>query len=385
MNTEHTWTEDDPYIVEHSEGSSKYPQPFRPNSHYNYYFNSSLDDPEEHMVPPSDTEEIPPRATASLSMMNSMEYIVTDIAQLYDFCIVLPSENGTVTQRGEGYIENLRLLGFEMFAYQSLEHNGDVIILLRTPLPKLRAIADKINFEMLLDSKQIENQLRNGDPERGIRSVEIPSYPDVSRYHPYEYIYGKYSRQVDEEIYWKEKDSHAHPFREIVRLKLSAILLESHPRIDLQNMKITENLKIQRYLKNGWMKGCFPFHHEGKRKELQRKISSYPFQSFPFDEFKEYFGEQMGIYFTFVHHYVLFLLRPAVIGIPLQIAVWVIDDYNAPFLPFFAVFIALWSVGILEVRSMYSISIVCIIILFSNAFIRCGRERKNDLRCIGEC
>lgn len=37
-----------------------------------------------------------------------------------------------------------------------------------------------------------------------------------------------------------------------------------------------------------------------------------------------------------------------IIGLPFQIAVFAINDYSAPFLPFYSFFISLWAVCMLE-------------------------------------
>lgn len=45
----------------------------------------------------------------------------------------------------------------------------------------------------------------------------------------------------------------------------------------------------------------------------------------------------------------MFLLIPAVIAIPFQAYVFFADDYSAPFIPFYAMMLALWSIIMLEV------------------------------------
>ena len=52
--------------------------------------------------------------------------------------------------------------------------------------------------------------------------------------------------------------------------------------------------------------------------------------------------------FYSVRCYQVWLIAPAIVGIPLQIAVFALNDYSAPFLPFFSYFIALWAIFMLE-------------------------------------
>lgn len=194
---------------------------------------------------------------------------------------------------------------------------------------------------MLLDPKEVEQQLETGDAEKSISPVTIAHRPEVTHYLPYQYIYGKYSRKVGERLYWTE-DGYDHPFREITRLKLEALLLEARPHHK------KENLKIRRYLRSGWMTAVFPLHNRAHTEILMMKWKQFPMQKLPLDDLKEYFGEKVALYFVFMEHFTSFLLIPAVIGIPLQIAVFATNDYSAPFLPFFSFFMALWAICMLE-------------------------------------
>lgn len=264
-----------------------------------------------------------------------------DKAADYDFCIVLPTEKGELSKRSLGYVQKLRELQFEMFIYktQVTDKNPveDVYILFRTPIERLQAFADNTDFPLLMDSHEIESRLKALD-------VEIAHRPDIVKYRPYEKIYGKYSNKPElYDLYWCEPGM-KHPFHEIVRLKLGALILES------RQIGGGQNLKIRRYLKSGWMKGCFPLHNRASSELIERKWVRYPFQNLPLTDMKNYFGEKIGLYFGFVEHYTFCLAIPAFVGAPCQMAIYITGDYSAPFLPFFSFFLALWSVCMLEVR-----------------------------------
>jgi len=274
---------------------------------------------------------------------------IADFAGQWDFCVVMPLENGEWTNRGLGYIDNLTKLGYELFAYKGKRDQTEGYILLRTPIEKLRAFADNIDMSLLLDSEEVAKQLAAGDPENNIGPAEIAHVPEVTKYFPYEYIYGKYSKSIDEKLYWRENGAET-PFRELIRLKLCALILESRPPRREPDGRIVpgENLKIRRYLRNGWMKGVFPLHDRVKTELIDFKMKFYPKQSLPLDDMKEYFGEKIGLYFGFTEHYTRWLLAPAIIGFPLQIAVFALNDYDLAVLPFYSIFIALWAVFMLE-------------------------------------
>jgi hypothetical protein len=229
---------------------------------------------------------------------------VRDLASEYQYCLVFPAENGDFTKRGVGYLETLRKLGFELFIYKNINPQKEIFVLLRIPLEKLRAFADARDYIMLLDANEVEDQLSAGDPEHNIEPVHISHMPDVTRYRPYEKIFGKYSRLIDEKLYYREPNM-AHPFREVVALKLAALLIETRPGQ-------SENLKIRRYLRSKWLLACFPLHNRSKTEDLEKKWSLYPSQKLPLHDLKEYFGEKIGLYFAFMEHYTTFLLIPAV-------------------------------------------------------------------------
>lgn len=270
---------------------------------------------------------------------------VKDLADDYEFCIVLPLDKGKLSTRSEGYIKKMRSLGFDLFIYTNIHETDELYILLRTPLDKLKAFADNTNFPLLLNSDEIEQRLK-------VDGIEIAHRPDIVCYQPTEKIYGKFSNKEEHfELYWREPGV-PHPFREIVRLKLTALILES------RTVGGGQSLKIRRYLTSGWWKGCFPLHNRSTTDVVEKKWLRYPFQKLPLADMKNYFGEKITLNFAFMEHYTFFLSIPAFVGLPFQIAVFVTGNYSADFLPYFSFFISLWSVTMLEVKKFGSISII---------------------------
>lgn len=232
-------------------------------------------------------------------------YWVRDLASDYDYCLVFPAENGEFTSIGKGYIQTLRKLGFELFIYKNINALQEIYVLVRAPLEKLRAFADNLDYLMLLDAKEIEDCLLKGNEEEGIGPVEISHMTEVTRYRPYEKIYGRYSRNVSESLYYHEYGSN-HPFRDLVRLKLTAMIMESRPADGSQN------LKLRRYIRNKTLLSCFPLHNRTKTRNIEVKWELYPRQRLPIHDLKEYFGEKLGLYFAFLEHYSTCLWIPAV-------------------------------------------------------------------------
>jgi hypothetical protein len=174
--------------------------------------------------------------------------------------------------------------------------------------------------------------------------VTIPHNPEITSLKPFEYIYGRYSQNISESLYRKETSTDLHPFREILRLKLSALLLESKPADGGQK------LKIRRYLSRRDILACFPLHTPLNLAQL--KSSWLPWKVYPWaiplEDIKEYYSEKIAMYFYFVGHLAQWLIAPAVIGIPFQIAVFALNDYSAPFIPAFSFFVSVWAIVTLE-------------------------------------
>ena len=243
----------------------------------------------------------------------------TDFASQYDFCLVFPDENGGFSSKGQEFIHYLKKLDFEMFAFSGNKSDKEIYVLVRAPLIKLRAFADKTDFPMKLDPYVIKEMLERGDPEANIAPVFIENMPNITPLSPFELIYSKYSRNASESLYWREPGS-KHPFRESVRLKLSALLLES------RDADGSPDLNLHKYLRKQWLLGYFPLHNDTQKRQLAAEWAHYPRRQLPLFGIKEYFGEKIALYFAFVQHFTEALIAPSIVGLPIQIAVWVIDD-----------------------------------------------------------
>ncbi len=115
----------------------------------------------------------------------------------------------------------------ELFPFLSLTRK-EIFVLIRVPNDILRAFADRTNFYMKLDPKEIEIAGKQGDPERGIAPFEIPHDENVTVYPPYEYIYSRFTRTVPEKLFAR-REGEKDPFEGINKIKLTGMLIESRP------------------------------------------------------------------------------------------------------------------------------------------------------------
>jgi hypothetical protein len=244
-----------------------------------------------------------------------------DFACNYDFCIVFPVENGGFTEVGNAYIVHLKRLNFEMCAYYGVNPKKNIFVLLRAPLNKLRLFADHIGYHMLLDHDEIKQRLSRGNFAKGIAPLKIEHRPVISHLKPYEQIYGKYSKNVPEELYWRDPDNDScHPFSAGIRLKLSLAMLEfRYPEND-------SHVNLGKLLRHSALLDCYPLHDRNITRDLAVQWANYPREKLPLNACKDYFGEKIAMYFAFMQYCTQSLSIPATIGVPLQIIVWVTNN-----------------------------------------------------------
>lgn len=257
----------------------------------------------------------------SQSKYSLIDDAMGDLASEFEFCMVFPAVKSNFTERGKAVVIFLMKLGLELFIYRA--RDGDEIFVLgRMPLEVVREFAETYEYYLMLDPAQAQAQLERGDQERSIAPVSIEHRPDICHLLPYEYIYVPYHSRR-EELYAKQADPNAfgsvggsgrdHPFRELHRLKLTAMLLQSS----------TDNttLALRRLIQEKHIIDCFPLHNHSTVSLLHSQWSMFPIQKLPILGIKEYFGEKIGLYFAFAEHLSGSLFAPVVLGIPLQVGV----------------------------------------------------------------
>ena len=63
----------------------------------------------------------------------------------------------------------------------------------------------------------------------------------------------------------------------------------------------------------------------------------------PLDRIKDYFGAKIALYFAFLEYFNLCLIPTALVGLVIQIIVQATGKVNHPVLPFYTVFILIWT------------------------------------------
>lgn len=136
-----------------------------------------------------------------------------DKASEYDYCMVFPvdKQTGGLTKDGRRFLRKMQSYGLDIFCFFGSRKNY-VFAMIRLSLQKLRALADQLEFKMLLDEEKLKERAAIGYPDLGIAPIDILHDPEETPLRPYQNIYAKYRDEVDEELYWRPKDL-THPFR----------------------------------------------------------------------------------------------------------------------------------------------------------------------------
>ena len=93
------------------------------------------------------------------------------------------------------------------------------------------------------------------------------------------------------------------------------------------------NIDINKNIAQGKILQCFPLHDQATVDELMDTWAKAPLKVQPIDRVREYFGEKIALYFSFIGFYTTRLWIPAFIGIGvyiLQSVLRVVDTYITP-------------------------------------------------------
>ena len=111
------------------------------------------------------------------------------------------------------------------------------------------------------------------------------------------------------------------------------------------------NLDIHKLVEQGCMLGFSPIHDYVELKAIEEgwlRFIQPPWRQ-RVDSVRDYFGEKVAMYFLFLGHYSTWLIGPGVMGFFAWLDVSAEDDNpSAPVLPYFAVFMSVWSTLMLE-------------------------------------
>jgi len=216
------------------------------------------------------------------------------------------------------FVKILREAGCETYQYYSA-NKDKIICKIRVPLLVLRRYADLLNMPLLLNEAVLKQKAQAGF--RGIRNgkvVKIAPFDiydafeeGVTTLRPYQYIYGNCDANVDPTLYQCAAD-YDHEFGPLQRLSIIKSLVRSaiDETDDIDTFDDLINPKHAAIL------AFFPLHDPVERDRLAETVFSMnvlPGEE-PGDAVRNYFGEEIALYFKFLSHYTKFLAPLSVLG-----------------------------------------------------------------------
>jgi hypothetical protein len=138
---------------------------------------------------------------------------------------------------------------------------------------------------MALDPIVSEDMCIEGDKKNKIAPILIP-FDDKKKgfkYHPFLYMYGRFSLDVPEKLYWRPEEEN-DPFRLIIRIKLTKNIIQGPMRLG------GANLVISKLIRDKVLLGAFPLHDINQKNHLLLECIQ-PFimpWAIPFADLNEY-------------------------------------------------------------------------------------------------
>ena len=202
----------------------------------------------------------------------------------------------------EATIEKLASAGLQYKSYYSIQ-GDEIYVKIRSPEDRLEGQADVRDVPMLMDPSKLEKALAAGFPELQIAPIDIGTDCDgqaVSRFAPSQHIYCKYDRHPSLLPLYSHPANATSPFRSMQRIKLVTDIIQTLHRFGGCEISVGKEIN------DGKMLAFMCLHDPIERTALYHKWMTYPWAApvsqMPFDEYKDYFGEQAALYMASLGH-----------------------------------------------------------------------------------
>ena len=140
---------------------------------------------------------------------------------------------------------------------------------------------------------------------------------------------------------FKISETSGSPISVINRLKLIKGIVTSPRSLGGCDVPISSLLYHKKML------SFFPLHDRQITSQFEENVFqlSQPLWQAPFYDFKEYFGEKIGLFNVFIGNYTMWLVFPSIVGLIFQFVVWAtnVKTFSSPVLPFYSVLVSIWG------------------------------------------
>lgn len=281
---------------------------------------------------------------------NNRDSFRTENGYSWDYCMVFQvyDVEDKLTEKQEAHslkhiLRELSEGGLQTRLFYSVDAH-EVYCKIRAPIFRLMREADRIDYRLPFDSEALRLLCAAGRKDKWA-PLTIPDTSEETSLGPYDYIYGRFETNRIELQNLYVKRSNNTIFRGVDRLKLIQEILKAKKRdggCDFDVYKLIEEKSILAF---------FPMHDHVELRILEEqwlRFIQMPWNQ-PLDMVKDYFGEKIGVYFLFIGQYTTYLCVAGAVGFACWIDVASSNDNpNAVSLPYFNVFISIWTSVFLE-------------------------------------
>lgn len=269
----------------------------------------------------------------------------------WDYCIIFKvlEEGAPMPKMSMKRIVNQLAKGkLDYYLYHTVQRD-EIYCKIRASKKRLEDIAEATNYKFLFDDGKLEAYCIKGrQTDKGWGPITIVDEKhQCDDYKPFQHIYGKFDRECYSRELYKTYATKGWEtiFKGTDRLKLISSIISGK-----ENDGCCQ-LLIQKLKARKWIVDFFPLHDYDALQDLQKKwlkLFQLPWKQ-PTDEIKNYFGEKIGLYFTFMEHYTTWLIIPAAAGV----LTWVDIAYHSgttttKTLPAFSIIVSVWCTLFLE-------------------------------------
>ncbi|KAL4144975.1 hypothetical protein PRNP1_012649 [Phytophthora ramorum] len=274
----------------------------------------------------------------------SFDYVL--VFQVHDEAAELSEQQKKFSMRT--ILQHLARGGIETKMFYSSDR-GHVFCKLRATLERLSKEADRIDYKVEFDPTELRKIAETGYEEENIKKINIKDEHQVSHRDPFENIFAKFD--VEPRLYpaYRKYGHKQIPFRGVDRIKLMLNIVKTRGEGGC-------GLNLSELLKDKCLVATFPLHDPEELSKLREKWFSWKFAPWaqPLTDIKDYYGEKVGLYFAWLGHYTTWLIAPALVGCALFANVLVEDTADSVLVPYFGLFMALWSIFYYEYWKRYN-------------------------------
>ncbi|KAG7398627.1 Anoctamin-3 [Phytophthora boehmeriae] len=274
----------------------------------------------------------------------SFDYVL--VFQVHDEAAELTKEQKKFSMRT--ILQHLARGGIETKMFYSADR-GHVFCKLRVTLERLSKEADRIDYKVEFDPTELRKIAESGYEDQNIKKIFIKDEYKITPRDPFQNIFAKFDVEPRLQPAYRKYGHKQIPFRGVDRIKLLLNIIKAHGEGGC-------GLNLSELLKDKCLVAAFPLHDREELDKLKSKWFSWKFApwSQPLWEIKDYFGEKVGLYFAWLGHYTTWLIAPAIIGSVLFANVIAEGTADSIMVPYFGIFMALWSIFYYEYWKRYN-------------------------------